>query len=189
MSPARVLCKLSAQLLRYPDEAWLAELGAVGATLAEMPGSREVEALAAFVARCRAEALGALQEEYVATFDFGEGTTLYLTAHTFGQEKDRALTPQRGYALAQLNAAYAAHGLELRDGELPDSLPVLLEFVAEVGCPTELARYLPALLRSTERLATRAEERGCAYAPVVSAARSVLAQAFRDGSRDQGVKR
>jgi len=180
VNPDRVLCKLAARLLRYPDETWLGEMEAVRAALADLPRSREAEALSAFAARSDARGTGPLQEEYVRTFDFGGDTSLYLTAHTFGAEKDRAITPQRGVALTQLGEAYAAQGLDLLEGELPDFLPVILEFVAEAGCPPELGRYMAVLMKSADQLQAGLQKRGSAYAPVVSAARAALAEASRD---------
>ena len=177
MNPVQVLCRLAARLLRYPDADWAGDLKDVRAVLGDLPRSREVEALSAFASSSAAQGSGALQEEYVRTFDFGQDTSLYLTAHTFGAEKDRAITPQRGFALTQLGEAYAAQGLDLLEGELPDFLPVILEFVAEVGCTPELGRYMSVLIRSAEGLQARLQERGSAYAPVVGAARTALLEA------------
>lgn len=180
MSPARALCKLAALLLRYPDGAWRADLEGIGKALTELPQSWAAEALSAFASQHGAQAPEALQAEYVSTFDFGEDTSLHLTAHVFGPERERAITPQRGHALAQLGAAYAAHGLELLDGELPDFLPVLLEFAAEAGCPPELTCYMPVLLQSAGRLHARLQTRGSPYAPVVAAAHCALAEVFHE---------
>jgi len=70
---------------------------------------------------------------YVATFDMQEATSLYLTAHELGD------SPERGGALLRLHALLRLAALEPMDGELPDFVPLLLEFLAEkpVGMPTE----------------------------------------------------
>lgn len=64
------------------------------------------------------------QEEYVRAFDFDRRASLHLTYHTFGDRR------QRGLELVKLKRRYAEAGLELTEAELPDYLPVMLEFAA-----------------------------------------------------------
>lgn len=65
-----------------------------------------------------------LQQNYVSTFDFSKKCSLYLTYFTHGD------TRNRGSSLARLSQIYREEGLQLSTGELPDFLPVLLEFAA-----------------------------------------------------------
>ena len=109
--------KLLSLLLQYPTEALLearAELAAAGRG---GPAERFLE----WWAR---EDPGALRRIYVETFDFARRNSLYLTYHVHGDRR------QRGVALLRLKQRYAAAGLELTDAELPDYLPVMLEFAA-----------------------------------------------------------
>jgi nitrate reductase delta subunit len=69
----------------------------------------------------------ALQQQYVQTFDLEKRCGLYLT---FYGEGDRR---QRGVALLRLRKLYRAAGLPQQDGELPDFLPVMLEFAASAA--------------------------------------------------------
>ncbi|MGE5272407.1 MAG: nitrate reductase molybdenum cofactor assembly chaperone [Verrucomicrobiota bacterium] len=81
------------------------------------------------------------QAEYVRTFDFDRRASLHLTYHTHGDRR------QRGLELVKLKRRYADAGLELTGAELPDYLPVLLEFAAlepEAG-EALLNEYRPAL--------------------------------------------
>jgi nitrate reductase molybdenum cofactor assembly chaperone len=66
----------------------------------------------------------ALEQHYVETFDLDRRCGLYLT---FYGEGDRR---QRGAALVRLKRLYRAAGLPLEGPELPDFLPVMLEFAA-----------------------------------------------------------
>jgi nitrate reductase delta subunit len=172
VTPEAATCKLAALLLAYPDGDWQRRLAAVEEALAGLPPSRAARDLADFVAAVRARPLRELQEEYVETFDFASRTPLHLTAVLFGEERDRGRAPQRGHALAQLGEVYAAHGYELADGELPDYLPALLEFVAAAGCPPELAGHAGVLERAMASLAEGLAEAGSAYAAAVRAARA-----------------
>jgi nitrate reductase delta subunit len=61
---------------------------------------------------------------YVDAFDFSKQCSLHLTYHVHGDRR------QRGVALLRLKEAYRAAGFDPPEDELPDYLPVLLEFAA-----------------------------------------------------------
>lgn len=64
------------------------------------------------------------QELYVQTFDLTPATSLHLTWHVFGD------SPRQGRALAAINEVYRDAGFSPVPGELPDYLPMMLEFMA-----------------------------------------------------------
>lgn len=66
----------------------------------------------------------ALQEEYVGLFDRGRRLSLHLFEHVHGESRDR------GQAMVDLLELYRAGGLELGVRELPDYLPLLLEYLS-----------------------------------------------------------
>ena len=68
-----------------------------------------------------------VQRHYVETFDLRRRSGLYLTYYLHGD------TRKRGMALLMLKQRYRAHGLRLDGGELPDLLPIVLEFAAVAG--------------------------------------------------------
>lgn len=107
--------KLLSLLLQYPTD----ELLDSRAELAAADGS-----IASFAEWWAGEPAQDLRRTYVETFDFTRRNSLYLTYHVHGDRR------QRGVALLRLKQSYAAAGLELLDGELPDYLPVMLEFAA-----------------------------------------------------------
>jgi nitrate reductase delta subunit len=138
--------KLLSVLLQYPESEVLDAHDELAHTAAGLPGVER------FLAWQRATPLGQLREAYVRTFDFDRRASLHLTYHTHGDKR------QRGLELVRLKRRYAEAGLPLTDRELPDYLPVLLEFTGivpdegeavlnELRAPLELVR---ARLHDTE---------------------------------------
>ncbi len=115
----------AARLLAYPDEALAALLPEIGAYLRTLPASETVSALVGVAERLRAMSVVELEALYVATFDFDESAALYLTAHELGDSR------RRGQALIELRKLLRAAGFEQTTAELPDYLPLLLEFLAQ----------------------------------------------------------
>jgi nitrate reductase delta subunit len=153
--------KLLSLLLQYPDDELLAaraELAAAG--LAGGPVGR-------FVDWWASEDPDELRRAYVETFDFSRRNSLYLTYHVHGDRR------QRGVALLRLKQRYAAADLDLLEGELPDYLPVMLEFAALA--PVEVG--LAALVESRdaiELVRSSLHEAGSPYAPLLDAVAAVL---------------
>ncbi|OIQ85175.1 putative nitrate reductase molybdenum cofactor assembly chaperone NarW [mine drainage metagenome] len=113
-----------ALLLDYPSDtmqAHIAELGAVLGTLEpSKPAARE--SLQSLIAHVAATDLMDLQAEFVDTFDRGRSTSLNLFEQVHGDSRDR------GQAMVDLLAQYQEVGLDLQARELPDYLPVYLEY-------------------------------------------------------------
>ena len=123
-APARPYQLLSV-LLRYPDDRLAAAHDEVAAAVAELPRrAPEKEPLERFLAHLLETDPLALAESYVETFDLRRRTSLYLGWYLHGD------TRKRGMALLRLKRLYAAAGLELAADELPDYLPLVLEFAA-----------------------------------------------------------
>jgi nitrate reductase delta subunit len=116
--------------------------------------------LAGFLAWHRSTALAERQRLYVETFDLERHTSLHLTFYLYGD------TRKRGLALLRLKRLYEAAGLSLETDELPDHLPVMLEFAAlapDGYGETLLAEHRIAL----ELLRLRLQERESPWAPLV----------------------
>lgn len=116
--------KLCSLLLLYPDEQLRGAQQELVAAVAALPATPAAAALARF---CdwwtQADPLDAAQH-YVQTLDLGKRSGLYLTFYVEGDKRER------GAALLRLKRLYRAAGLPLEGGELPDYLPVMLEFAA-----------------------------------------------------------
>lgn len=135
-----VVRQAASLLLQYPDEQLLASLPLLRTALEEAgaltPGTEEL--FDWFGAR----PLPAIQAEYVQEFDLSKRHSLHLTYWTDGD------TRRRGEALAAFKEVYREHGIVPEGTELPDYLPLVLEFAARVS-PADgyelLQRYRPSL--------------------------------------------
>ena len=122
--------KFISLMLEYPqeelvDSEWaLEDLSPFDAELSD--------ALNSFLDYFKGTPLQVLQENYVRTFDFNEQANLYLTYSKLGDEKER------GQALAELKEMYERSGLILDSDELPDYLPLVLEFISRADVKTGL---------------------------------------------------
>jgi nitrate reductase delta subunit len=116
--------KLLSLLLQYPDERLLAARPDILDAVRELPSSPQKEALTRFCAYWADATPTALAQTYVETFDLQKRSGLYLSFYLYGD------TRQRGMALLRLKRLYRAAGLILDGPELPDYLPVMLEFAA-----------------------------------------------------------
>lgn len=159
--------RLLAVLLSYPDEALLDSLAELREAAGELPRA-ERRALEPVLAALAVTPLAELRRSYVETFDFDRRCGLHLTYHTHGDRR------QRGLELVRLKRRYAEAGLPFDATELPDYLPVLLEFASfrpEEGA-TLLASFRPVL----ELVRAALHDRGSLYAGVLDALCEALPQ-------------
>jgi len=150
-------------LLDYPDDALLEALDLVEAQVRDAHLPETVLAgLERFLEYLRERDLLTLQENYVALLDRGRATSLHLFEHIHGESRDR------GQAMVDLLQMYEQRGLYLRAGELPDFLPVFLEYLSRLPAPEarDLLLETGAILRT---LAEQLAQRGSHYSLVVSA--------------------
>jgi len=150
----RVLLKLLSLCLAYPDVQVLSEMDAATAAL---DNSLAREHLSRLAAQMQAQPLLKLQEHYTAVFDMNPSASLNLTWHLMGDREDR------GRALADLLAAYLQAGFEPAVNELPDFLPLMLEFLATVA-PEEPHALIRRCLATVPAIAARLKESGSLYA-------------------------
>ena len=154
--------KLLSLLLQYPTDELLAARAEFAAAAAVQGGP--VERFADWWSR---EPVGSLQRAYVETFDFTRRNSLYLTYHVHGDRR------QRGVALLRLKQRYTAAGFELLDGELPDYLPVMLEFAALAPSDVGVAALVEAR-DSLELVRTSLREAGSPYALLLDVVTDLL---------------
>ena len=116
--------RIASVLLRYPDAAMLACLDDVAAVLPAVaaPADRDRLSSACDHVRCLDPTEAA--QRYVDAFDHTRRRSLHLTYYRHGD------TRARGMALLALRHAYRQAGHEPPDAELPDFLPLILEFAA-----------------------------------------------------------
>ena len=154
-------------LLRYPDEALRADLPDVMDAIADAGFSvRDRRALERLVRRLGAGDPLDRQEDFVRLFDRGRATSLHLFEHVHGD------TRNRGPAMVELVAVYDANGFAMTGHELPDYLPLVLEFCAVA--PEETALNLltqagPLLQQIHAKLLSRGIPSSRGYAAVLAA--------------------
>jgi nitrate reductase delta subunit len=96
-----------------------------------------------------------LQERYVALFDRGRFLSLHIFEHVHGESRDR------GQAMVNLLQMYESHGFEMSTHELPDYIPLFLEFLAQQKSAEAiklLQDAMPVLSLLGARLAERDSE-------------------------------
>lgn len=116
--------RLLSVLLSYPSEEIIAGRNEIASAAARLPSGRTRDAISRFTAHLLDLSPLALQQEYVETFDLQKRSSLYLTFFTHGD------TRKRGQELLRLKRLYRAAGFILESAELPDYLPLILEFAA-----------------------------------------------------------
>lgn len=100
-----------------------------------------------------------LQAEYVGLFDKGRSTSLLLFEHVHGESRDR------GQAMVDLMAEYNAAGFVLDARELPDYLPLFLEYLS-TRSEEDIGHWLGEIRHILALLAARLEERGADHSLV-----------------------
>jgi nitrate reductase delta subunit len=100
-----------------------------------------------------------LQERYLFLFDRTRSLSLNLFEHVHGESRDR------GQAMIDLKNLYEKNGLRIGATELPDFLPLFLEFLST--CPIEEARdLLDQVAHILAALGERLVKRGSSYAVI-----------------------
>ncbi|RKP46501.1 nitrate reductase molybdenum cofactor assembly chaperone [Trinickia fusca] len=163
ITPDRTFAALSA-LLDYPDQALLDALDSIEHHVRDntrLPKSAHA-GLERFFNYLRERDLLTLQENYVGLFDRGRATSLHLFEHVHGESRDR------GQAMVDLLQMYEQHGLYLQPGELPDHLPVFLEYLSRLPA-TDAHSLLGETGEILRSLAEQLTKRGSHYGLVVGA--------------------
>ncbi len=179
MSPTKspLTLRVLARLLSYPDAELRGHLGDLRAALhsEQALGARRLEELDALLMSMRLRDPIELEVDYVQLFDRGRSTSLHLFEHVHGDSRDR------GPAMIDLAQTYEQAGLYLAEGELPDYLPVVLEFVSTQ--PAKEARaFLGEMTHILNAIFSALVKRDSAYASVLGALLEIA------GERAQAVK-
>lgn len=123
-------------LLRYPEPELWDHLGEIPAVLAGegLVPEPERQGIATFLAYLADTDPMEAQSLHIDLFDCGRALSLHLFEHIHGESRDR------GQAMVDLAGHYRACGLEPDPAELPDYLPLFLEFLSTR--PADEARQL-----------------------------------------------
>lgn len=147
MRSLRVLSKL----LIYPSADIMTHMDEMKSVLVDdgFLKARTLKSLCAFMDEFAATDLMTAQETYVELFDRGRSHCLHLYEHVHGESRFR------GQAMIDLSNRYHEKGLQIGVSELPDYLPLFLEFISicdpEEGLET-LGQAAPVIAVIGEKL-------------------------------------
>ncbi|EPR76674.1 Respiratory nitrate reductase delta chain [Leifsonia rubra CMS 76R] len=148
-------------LLDYPQPERRAQFDLVAAAVASLP-SKIADEFGAFLTKVSTLSQQQLEAHFTSTFDQKRKCCPYLTYYSTGD------TRRRGMALVGFIEAYRAAGWEVEEGELPDYLPMVLEFSARSDSPIA-GQLLASYREGIEVLRTALESFDSPYSHVVAA--------------------
>lgn len=164
-------------LLSYPRSELRRALPETGDVISRSPliSARERKGLLDLIDELADGELLEKEERYVELFDRGRATSLNLFEHLHGDSRDR------GAAMVDLKRLYHCGGFELVTTELPDYLPVVLEYLScrDLAETREMLADCAHILRA---IAKALIARGSAYASVLQALIVIAGEAPLDVS-------
>jgi len=162
--PMATSLRVLAALIAYPDDRLRDDLPEMRQLLRDervLSDARRAELDALMQRLQRADPLEA-EADYVELFDQGRATSLHLFEHVHGDSRER------GPAMIDLGQTYEKAGLILAEGELPDYLPAVLEFVSTQP-PREARAFLGEMAHILNAIFGALAQRDSAYASVLGA--------------------
>jgi nitrate reductase delta subunit len=151
--------KVISLLLCYPESDWLEALSELETALtseADFNGDAKTT-LSPLFALLRESTLIELQENYVATFDRNPSHSLHLFEHIHGESRDR------GSAMIDLLDEYWKHDFDASASELPDYVPLFLEFLSLLP-PEEALTLLADAVHVLATIGRKLDGNGSPYA-------------------------
>ena len=149
--------QILSRLLLYPEPELIAHLPELDSALAAVPEQHAL--LRPLLAHLESSSLIDLQQQYVATFDRNPSHSLHLFEHIHGESRDR------GQAMVDLLAEYSRHGLQMVGDDLPDYVPLFLEFLSQQE-PPEAERLLGDAIHVLAYIGRKLRANGSSYACV-----------------------
>ena len=162
-------------LLSYPREDLRQALPEIAEAIRASPliAKRERDGLMILIDDLASGDLYAAEERYVELFDRGRATSLNPFEHLHGESRDR------GDAMVELKRRYERAGFELATRELPDHLPVVLEYLSCRGV-AETGNMLRDCAHLLKRIGADLIARESSYAAVVQALLVIAGEAPLD---------
>lgn len=146
--------RILSALLSYPSDDLLKALPQIRVVLEDTPEA--IVPLTPLLDWLSSHDVITLQESYVDTFDRNPSHSLHLFEHVHGESRDR------GQAMVDLLGEYQQHGFDLVEDELPDYVPVFLEYLSQL--PREDAdRLLGDAIHVIVHVANALERSGSPY--------------------------
>lgn len=187
-----IILKVISRLLDYPSAA----LFAAADEMVEIVNSTNMvsksnrQQLVTFIQQLTARDLYDAQESYDLLFDRGRSLSLLLFEHVHGESRDR------GQAMVDLINVYKSKGFENNSEQLPDYIPLYLEFLSEQE-PTYVQEWLGDICHLLTMLSERLIDRECYYSSLfdslidisgIEVDREEIAKAVSQEKRDDTVE-
>jgi nitrate reductase delta subunit len=164
----QVVHQVASWCLGYPDGNLIDRLPLLRAASADLSSDRARSGLQQLLAHLGSAPLDELERDYVETFDLSRKRALYLSYWTDGD------TRRRGEVLARFKQRYRASGFLVdTHGELPDHLPLVLEYAA-IADPEDGLAMLTEYRASLELLRFALIDAASPYAGALEAVCSTL---------------
>ena len=169
------LLKVLSVLLQYPDDELVLLLEELQEAVVEIPQKEHREKCVNFLDYLDNQPLIRLQEEYTATFDLNPATSLNLTYHRWSDSRER------GNALVEFRRLYQKAGYENLTGELPDYLPLVLEYLS-LNRNGDHSPLFAQYCEEVETVNSRLKEAGSIYAGPFSIVVDLFTEMKRTGA-------
>jgi nitrate reductase molybdenum cofactor assembly chaperone NarJ/NarW len=159
--------RVLSHLLTYPQPEWLGHMDELKTALVDegVLKGKTLKSLLSFMDELANAELMESQEIYVELFDRGRAHCLHLFEHVHGESRFR------GQAMIELADKYQEKGLAIGTGELPDYLPLFLEFISicepQEGLET-LAQAAPVIATLGEKLKRQKSGYASVFAAIVT---------------------
>lgn len=175
--------KILSLLLSYPNEELMDFLQEAEIELRNeaLLTTEKMEEIVLFINHFRKMDLTDWQAEYVQLFDYSRSASLHLFEHVKSDSKDR------GQAMVDMLGFYQENGLQLSANELPDYLPVFLEFLS-IQNEKKAAELLAEPVHIIARIHAALEEKKNMYRHILSAVISLSAKQPDDAITNTIIK-
>ncbi len=172
--------KIISVLLSYPTAELREAVPEIEAAIAQESrlGAKDKASVAALAADLGKLDLYDAQERYVSLFDRTRTLSLHLFEHVHGESRDR------GQAMVDLAQMFERQGFDIGPGEMPDFLPLFLEYLSTQS-EGEARELLGQTLHIVANLRTRLQKRGSIYANAMRALEAIAGIAPRQEALEQ----
>jgi len=145
-------------LLLYPDKQTQGVLDNVFFVIKEenLLSQEDNTNIYKFIKYLKSTNLLKLQEQYVNTFDRQKHLSLHLFEHVYADSSDR------GPAMIDLQEVYENNNLNMQYGELPDFLPLFLEYLSTINYQ-QAAKLLSEPINIISSMSKRLQLQGSLY--------------------------
>lgn len=162
----REVYKITSALLQYPNETLLNNIKSINDFVNTIDDPYISETLKLFIQYVETTPLYSLCERYVETFDYNGFATLHLTYNVFKDSR------RRGEALVELRKIFNESGYFPLTDELPDYLPLILEFLS-VASDKQITKIVSLHYKAIDYLYEHLKKNGSYYQYVLDTIRYI----------------